>query len=128
MSNQNKAWVMVFLLGSACLLTTSTLSSAEEKKGLLFTKKVELTADDDKDTKLKKSVCKVYTVKLTEGNAYRIDLSSEDFDTYLRVEDADGKEVAFNDDIAPDDLNSRLIYLAPKTGDYRLIVTSYDGK
>src|SRR5262249_1024594 len=98
-------------------------------KGELAFKKIEsLTDDDSKDTKLKGSYAKTYTIQLTKGKAYRIDLSSSDFDTFLRLENAAGKELAFNDDIdlQNKNLNSRLLFLAPKTGAYKLVVTTYE--
>jgi thiol-disulfide isomerase/thioredoxin len=123
MAHFRKAWLVVL----GCWLIPGLPASAQETKKaeLLLSKAEELTADDGKDTKLKKSFAKSYSVKLAEGKAYRIDLNSKDFDTYLRLVDAAGKEVAFNDDISQTNLNSRLVYLATKTGDYRIIVTSY---
>ncbi|HEV3255490.1 MAG TPA: hypothetical protein VG013_01295, partial [Gemmataceae bacterium] len=50
------------------------------------------------------------------------------FDTFLRLEDPAGKEVAFIDDDEQPALDSRIIYRAPKTGEYRIIATCFDGK
>ena len=115
------------MVALGCLFVPSVAALAQETKKaeVLFSKAEELTDADGKDTKLKNSFRKAYAVKLTEGKAYRIDLNSKDFDTFLRLESPDGKEVAFNDDIDEKDLNSRIIYLAPKTGEYKIIVTSY---
>lgn len=127
-------WLLVFLLGlSYVFISNASALAGEKKEGkaeLLFSKNDSVTDDDEKDTKLKKSHRKMYTVKLTEGKTYRIDLSSKEFDTFLRLETAAGKEVAFNDDIdfASKLLDSRIIYTAPKTGDYKIIVTSFDAK
>jgi thiol-disulfide isomerase/thioredoxin len=123
------------LIGSGCLLTSAAPSARaqeakqEPAKGeMLLSKSESLTDDDEKDTKLKNSHRKVYKIKLSEGKAYRIDLNSKDFDTFLRLEDAKGKEVAFNDDVAPGNLNSRILYFAAKSGEYSIIVTTYDAK
>ena len=51
-----------------------------------------LSKDDRLDAKLKESFHKVHEVKLEAGKSYRIDLTSPDFDTFLRLESADGKE------------------------------------
>jgi len=130
-----RMWLAAALIGSGCLLTSAPPRSVaqeakqEPAKGkMLFSKSESLTDDDAKDTKLKNQHCKVYKLKLSEGQAYRIDLSSKDFDPFLRLEDPKGKEVAFNDDVAPGNLNSRILYLVPKSGEYRIIVTAFDGK
>ena len=45
------------------------------------------------------------------------------------MEDGQGKVLAFNDDSGdPGDLNSRIFFKAPKTGTYKLIVTSFGGE
>lgn len=94
----------------------------------LLSKKDELTAADDKDSKHTSSPRKRYPVKLTEGKVYQIDLKSKDFDAVLRLENSAGQEVAYNDDFEPSSLDSRIIYKAAKTGAYTIIATSLDGK
>ena len=102
---------------------------AGEKDGVVFKKAESITMDDPKDTKIKRSYAKTYKVKLQEGKAYKLELSSAEYDTFLRVENADGKELAFHDDIDyPANTNSRLIFVAPKTDEYRVIATTFDGK
>jgi len=85
----------------------------------------KLSADDPKDKKLTDSPAKIHKVKLTEGKTYDIRLSSMDFDTYLRIEDDGGKELAANDD-SDGTLNSRLAFTPKKTGTYSVIATSFD--
>ncbi len=135
MARIRRTWLASVLIGAGCFLTAAASSARaqetkqEPAKGeMLLSKSESLTADDDKDTKLKKSPRKLYKIKLNEGKAYRIDLNSKDFDTFLRLEDAKGKEVAFNDDVAQGNLNSQILFLAPKSGEYRVIVTTFDGK
>jgi hypothetical protein len=98
--------------------------------GPLLSKSAVLKKDDEKDTRaeFKNSPRKVYTVALTAGKAYQIDLKSKDFDTVLRLEDAKGKEVAFNDDVDPSTFDSRIIYKAAASGDFKIIVTCFDEK
>src|SRR5262245_32480846 len=50
---------------------------------------------------------------------------SASFDTFLRLEDADGKELARNDD-SGGELNAQIVFTAPKSGDFRIIATSYE--
>jgi eukaryotic-like serine/threonine-protein kinase len=71
---------------------------------------------------------RVHEVKMSAGQIYLIDLGSDEFDTYLRLHDSQGKLLAENDDIAPDNLNSRLIFTASADGTYRVVATSYGNR
>jgi hypothetical protein len=136
MLNQRNLWLAACLLGLGCLLHTGLDLSAgdkkkeekKDKKEPRLKKSAELKADDEKDTKLTKSPRKVYTISLAAGATYQLDLASKDFDAFLRLEDAAGNEVAFNDDADPATFDSRIVYKASKAGDYKIIVTSFDAK
>jgi serine/threonine protein kinase/WD40 repeat protein/tetratricopeptide (TPR) repeat protein len=67
----------------------------------------------------------VHEVKMSAGKTYVIDMTSNDFDTYLRLETANKKILAENDDIALDNLNSRIIFAPKEGGLYRIIATAY---
>lgn len=90
---------------------------------LKVTKK--LTDTDSLDKLRQKSFHRVHTVKLKAGVEYTIDLTSNEFDPFLRLEDSKGKQLAEDDD-SGGDLNARLIFRAPADGEYRIIVTSFD--
>ena len=130
---QKFRWSLPAFLGLGCLLLAGVSASGQDvkkaDKEMLLSKKDSLADNDKMDTKLKKP-CKTYKVKLVQGKAYRIDLTSPDFDAFLRLEDSKGKEVAFNDDVDPANmiLDSRIIYAAPKTGEYTIIASCFDGK
>jgi len=116
------------LVCAAVLLLPSTsliVQGAGEKKADLKTEG-KLTADDPKDKVLKKSPHKVHEFKMQAGKIYVIDLSSKNFDAFLRLEDPDGKQVAINDDVEPGNLDSRIVYKAPKDGTYKIIATYLD--
>jgi hypothetical protein len=83
-----------------------------------------LTDADPRDTQLQGSYCKVYGLKLAEGATYKIDMFSTDFDTYLRLEDPDGVQVARDDD-GGGNLNARITYRCSKAGTYKVIATSF---
>lgn len=83
----------------------------------------KLSTDDPKDTVRKGCHHKVHDVKLEPGS-YIIDLVSDDFDAYLRVEDTKGKELAKDDDKGVD-FNARIMLKVDQADDYRLIVTTY---
>jgi thiol-disulfide isomerase/thioredoxin len=88
--------------------------------------KAELTKDDSFDTARKACKCKVYKFKMDEGSNWEINLKSTDFDSYLRIEDSAGKQLAEDDDGGefPD---AKLAFKAPKADTYKIIVTSFDG-
>jgi hypothetical protein len=118
------------LLAGAALLTGARGYAGEKKpagKGLNV--EAELTADDPMDKVQKRSHAKIHQFKMTAGKTYQIDMKSPDqkaLDPYLRLEDPTGKQVAFNDDVAPPgDLDAQIIYTAPKSGTYKIIATTF---
>jgi hypothetical protein len=84
----------------------------------------KLTAQDPVDTVLRGAHRKIHVVELTGGQEYVVDLESGQFDPLLRVEDRDGKQVAFDDDSAGG-LDARVVLRPGQTAIYRLIVTTY---
>lgn len=76
--------------------------------------------------KARKSRSKMFEIKMEAGERYQIDLISNQFDSFLRVEDAAGKELASDND-SGGGLNARLIFAPPANGVYRVWVTSFDG-
>jgi tetratricopeptide (TPR) repeat protein len=107
------------------LVLAGTPSIGQADEPLTF--RGELKKSDPRDRLRKHSPHKVHEVDLKKGQAYRIELHSARFDTFLRVEDGTGKVMAENDDIGPTDLNSRLGFVPQRSGKYRLIVTSSQG-
>lgn len=79
----------------------------------------ELTAADKK---LNNKHYKTYTLSMSAGTTYTIDLTST-FDTYLYLLDAKSI-VAQNDDVKAGNLNSRIVYKPSVNGTYRVIATS----
>jgi tetratricopeptide (TPR) repeat protein len=72
-----------------------------------------------------KEKSQVHAWKLVAGRTYVIDLESDAFDAFLRLEDATGKMLAQNDDISPINQNSRLIFTPKADGGYRIVATSF---
>jgi thiol-disulfide isomerase/thioredoxin len=83
----------------------------------------KLTNDDPKDKK-RNAASKVHMVRMKAGKTYTIDMVSKEFDSYLRLEDKDGKELDEDDD-SGGDLNARIIFNCTKDGEYRVICTAY---
>src|SRR5438552_2595808 len=65
----------------------------------------KLSEDDARDALLKKSPHRVHEYKMQKGKVYIIDLSSKDFDSFLRLENSKAKNLAYNDDVTPDNLD-----------------------
>jgi hypothetical protein len=66
----------------------------------------------------------VHTVKMTADKTYVVDLESTDFDPYLRILDAAGKQLAEDDD-SGGNLNARIRFTAPKDGNFQIVATRF---
>jgi V8-like Glu-specific endopeptidase len=88
-----------------------------------------LSAKDPLDTNFAQrgSRVKSFTIHLEKDKKYTIALTSTAFDPYLRLIDPKGKVVAEDDD-SGGDLNSRIDHTATMTGEYKVVVTAFDGK
>jgi hypothetical protein len=102
---------------------------------VIFSTTGKLATTDPKDTLRKDMYAKVHVMAFKAGQTVIIDLESGDgdpntkpgfFDTFLRLEDPAGKEIAFNDDAVPGkNYNSRIEFTFTQDGNYRVIVTTY---
>jgi hypothetical protein len=99
-----------------------TITPAAPQK-VVLQKVDKLTANDPLDRVRAGCRHKVYSVKLEAGKEYTIDMTSQ-FDTYLRLEDAQQKQLAQDDD-GGGGLNSRIVFQPQKTGTYRIIATTF---
>jgi hypothetical protein len=72
---------------------------------------------------------KGYKVPLKANTTYVIDLlkAGGDCDPYLVLQDPEGKTVAANDDVAFNNLDSRITYTPTKDGDYRILAATIKG-
>ena len=69
--------------------------------------------------------CKSFEVKLKGGQKYQVDLTSTQYDPFLRVETLQGRQLAQDDD-SGGDRNARLVFTPPQDGPYRIVVTQFD--
>ncbi len=67
----------------------------------------------------------LYEINLEPGQGITVDLSSEAFDTYLSILRGPGDQLVDNDDITPENTNSRLSYRSQAAGRYFIAVTSF---
>lgn len=91
----------------------------------------ELTPHDPPDpyrAKLLKvsSPHRTHEVNLQAGTSYRVELKSDYFDTFLRVENTVGYCLATDDD-GGENKSSQLTFVATESGRYRLIATTTQG-
>ena len=86
----------------------------------------ELINADLKDKVRTDCYCKTYTFKMTEGRTYQLDMKSPPgvLDSFLRLEDADGKQVSEDDD-SGGNLDARIVFRATKTADFQIIATTF---
>src|SRR5271157_3091118 len=80
------------------LALTGQATLAGEKKIEMASEKGEFNATTAKDTVRTDCPSKLYSFKFVEGRTYTIELRSDDFDAYLRLEEPAGKVVAEDDD------------------------------
>jgi thiol-disulfide isomerase/thioredoxin len=114
-------WVVAFLaLGPVVAGSTQT---GEDKGKVDIKIEGKLAPDDPKDKKTQ-TPCQVHPVKLSGGMTFVIDMVSQDVDSILRLEDKDGKELAFDDD-GGGYPNAQIVFKCPKDDEYRIICTSY---
>jgi hypothetical protein len=92
---------------------------------LLKTIEESLTKDDAVDQERKQCHRRSYEVALVAGKTYTIDLVSEEFDAFLRLESTTKGKVA-DDDNSAGNLNSRIVYTPAASGNFRIVVTTCD--
>jgi thiol-disulfide isomerase/thioredoxin len=83
----------------------------------------KLAESDDADPKIVGSVQKIHEIELEAGKTYRIDMTSRTLDSFLRLEDPNGKIVAEDDD-GGGEFNARIIYKAKRTGKHKIVATA----
>lgn len=76
----------------------------------------ELTESDGKSES--DTPADAYRFEGREGQRVRIDMTSDDFDTYLELFDENRVSLATDDDGGPEGTNSRLTFTLPRTGSY----------
>ena len=85
----------------------------------------KLTNADLLDKVRTNSRCKSFPIPLKAGNTYVIDMVSNDFDSYLRIESGKGVPLAANDD-SGGGLNARITFIPTEDDTYYLVATSFE--
>jgi hypothetical protein len=88
------------------------------------------TNDSPKDKVQIDCPCKLYPLQCVAGRTYTIELRSDEFDTFLRLEDASGKTIAHDDDSGGGTLltDAKIVFKADKSGPYAIAATSFGPK
>lgn len=118
-----KLWLTSLLTACAVLLAATSSARADDAEPVLK-KQDKLTPEDPKDEVMKNSYTKTYTVKLEAGKTYRIDMTSKEVDSLLRLLNPDGGQVALDDD-GGGYPNARIVYKADQAGDYKIVATTF---
>jgi predicted Zn finger-like uncharacterized protein len=94
--------------------------------GGAFEEDNQLTRGDPLDKVMFRSRAKQYRREMQAGKTYVIDLQSNAFDAFLRLEGPNGEILAQNDDFQG--LNSRIVFQPQRTDNYVIVATSLDGR
>ncbi|MBI1832475.1 MAG: redoxin domain-containing protein, partial [Planctomycetes bacterium] len=100
---------------------TDAAAKKEKEKDFRFDGK--LTKDDPLDPQ-RRGPSAVHVVRMKAGKTYTIDMVSTDFDSYLRLQDGKGAQLAEDDD-SGGMLNARIIFTATKDDDYKIVATTF---
>jgi hypothetical protein len=86
-----------------------------------------LAADDPSDAVRKQHKYKVFLIGFKKGETYQIDMRSKSIDCFLRLEDANGKQLAKDDDSGggANNVDARIVFDCPADGKYRIICTTW---
>jgi hypothetical protein len=117
------AWSYATQAGAQDKKLSPTVGKIELKDGKGEVKG-KLDANDPKDASRTEMYCKIYAIKLEAGKTYQFDCKS-DWDNWLRIEDAKGKQLAEDDD-SGGGTDAQINFECKTAGDYRVIVTSFD--
>jgi peroxiredoxin len=82
----------------------------------------KLSPSDPKDKKTN-SASQTHNINMKAGYLYTIDMVSNEFDSFLRLEDSKGKQLDEDDD-SGGNLNARMIFNCSIDGDYKVICTA----
>src|SRR5439155_15801974 len=91
----------VLLFASAALLLGARAHGGDKKEEEKGSKEQTIKgtlSNDDPIDKRTKHPSKMHKVELTKDKVYRIDMRSTELDSFLRLEDPSGTELAFDDD------------------------------
>jgi hypothetical protein len=98
----------------------------KKQAGAALDVKGQLQDNDPKDPK-RDQPCKTYMVKLKKSTTYIIDMASVDFDSYLRLENVKGVQVAEDDDSGRGvtGLDAQIVFTPETDGTFKVVATRF---
>ncbi|MBX9680604.1 MAG: PPC domain-containing protein [Gemmataceae bacterium] len=122
-----RSLLALFAFGLLSLLHAAPLPEGKEKEEKEEPLQIEgLLLPNDPVDPVHKQPCKVHVVKMRKGRTYVIDMISTDFDSYLRLEDSKGQNLAQDDD-GGGNLNSRIRWTPANDDAFLIVATSLGG-
>jgi peroxiredoxin len=103
--------------------TAASLGQLGGKKDKDIRIEGKLTSTDPRD-KIRNTASQIHAIPMKAGNVYTIDMVSSEFDSFLRLEDNAGKQLAEDDD-SGGNLNARIIFPCRKDGEYKVICCAF---
>ncbi|HYV39174.1 MAG TPA: TlpA disulfide reductase family protein, partial [Gemmataceae bacterium] len=87
-----------------------------------------ISKKDPIDKKLNTN-CQIHKYKMVAGATYTIRMTSTDMDSYLQLQDTNGKELAWNDDedYAKSVFDAKIVFKCDKDGEYKIICSAFPG-
>lgn len=117
----------LFAFSLVSVLQAAPLPEGKEKEEKDEPIQIEgLLLPNDPVDPVHKQPCKVHVVKMRKGRTYVIDMISKDFDSYLRLEDSKGQNLAQDDD-GGGNLNSRIRWTPANDDAFLIVATSLGG-
>lgn len=112
----------------AYTLTRATPPPPPPREPIAFGQEIEgaLTAEDGANQAGERA--DIYAFEGQAGQTVRIGMRSADFDAYLALTDADGQEIAFDDDGAGFGTDARLVHTLEAAGTYLIEARSFGGE
>jgi thiol-disulfide isomerase/thioredoxin len=119
-----RTWWLISLLAACAALSPAHSAARADDAPPVLEKQDKLTPEDPKDEVMKNSYAKSYSVKFDAGKIYRIDMTSKEVDSFLRLLNPDGNEVASDND-SGGKRNARIVHQVDQAGDYKIIATTF---
>src|SRR5271166_2809527 len=121
-------WTLAILLGVLALWLPVAADGMQTAKRIEQIKEMGVFANDSPKDKVQIDCpSKLYPIECVAGRTYTIELRSDEFDAYLRLEDASGKTIAHDDDSGVGTLgtDAKIVFKADKSGPYTIAATSF---
>src|SRR5579862_7393058 len=112
----------------ACWLPVASTATQGDKKIEQLKEIGTFTVDSPRDKVKTDCPGKRYELSCVAGRTYTIELRSEDFDAYLRLEDASGKTIEENDDGGggPKGTDAKIVFKCKQTATFTIAATSFN--